>query len=46
MGALFVVFGLVTFELPARLHILALGAGFGGLHLLFGFLIGRTKHVD
>ena len=46
MGALFVAFGLVTFELPTRLHILALGAGFGGLHLVFGFLIGRTKHVD
>jgi hypothetical protein len=46
MGALFVAFGLVAFELPTRLHILALGAGFGGLHLIFGFLIGRTKHVD
>jgi hypothetical protein len=46
MGALFVALGLVTFELPTRLHVLALGAGFGGLHLLFGFLIGRTQHVD
>jgi hypothetical protein len=46
MGAMFVALGLVTFELPARLHTLALGLGFGGLHLIFGFLIGRTKHVD
>ncbi len=46
MGALFVVVGLVTLELPARLHMLALGAGFGGLHLIFGFLIGRTTHAD
>jgi|SRR6185312_9649937 len=46
MGASFIALGLVTFELPTRLHLLALGAGFGGLHLLFGFLIGRTQHVD
>lgn len=46
LGVLFVVLGLVTLELPTRLHVLALGAGFGGLHLLFGFLIGRTQHVD
>jgi hypothetical protein len=46
MGALFVVLGLVAFELPSSLHTLALGTGFGALHLVFGFLIGRTSHVD
>jgi hypothetical protein len=46
MGAMFVALGLVTFELPVQWHTLALGIGFGGLHLIFGFLIGRIKHVD
>jgi hypothetical protein len=30
--------------LPDSLQIFMLGAGFGGLHLLFGFLIGRMGH--
>ena len=46
MGALFIVLGVATFELPASLHTLALGAGFGALHLLFGFLIGRASHAE
>ena len=46
MGALFIVLGVVTFELPASLHTLALGTGFGALHLLFGFLIGRASHAE
>lgn len=46
MGSLFVALGLITFELPIRLHMLALGAGFGGVHLIFGFLIGRTNHAN
>ena len=44
MGAAFVAFGLVALVAPDRLHILLLGAGFGGLHVLFGFLIGRKGH--
>lgn len=44
LGALFVLLGLMTFFLPAQLHIAALGVGFGGLHLLFGLLIGRKGH--
>jgi hypothetical protein len=43
LGALFVVFGLTALLLPDDLQILMLGAGFGGLHIVFGFLIGRTR---
>lgn len=42
LGMLFVLFGLAALLLPDELQILMLGAGFGGLHLLFGFLIGRS----
>lgn len=41
MGALFVLWGAVAFELPARWHNLILAGGFGVLHLTFGVLIGR-----
>jgi hypothetical protein len=44
MGGLFVGLGLLAFLLPDRLQILLLGIGFGGLHVLFGFLIGRMGH--
>jgi hypothetical protein len=44
MGALFILLGLVTLLLPDGLQILMLGAGFGGLHILFGILIGRVGH--
>jgi hypothetical protein len=43
MGGGFIVLGLLALLLPDRLQILMLGAGFGGLHVLFGFLIGRTS---
>jgi hypothetical protein len=43
MGGLFVVLGLITFALPTA-HSFMLGLGFGGLHLLFGLLIGRSTH--
>jgi hypothetical protein len=43
MGGAFVTLGLVTLLLPDHLHIFMLGAGFGGLHALFGILIGRTR---
>jgi hypothetical protein len=45
MGALFVVYGLVAFQLPIRWHNYTLGLGFGALHLLFGILIGRTDRA-
>ena len=41
MGGLFVVLGLMTFALPAAAHTAMLGLGFGLLHIIFGFLIGR-----
>jgi len=41
LGGLFALTGLITFWLPDDLLTVALGAGFGGLHLLFGILIGR-----
>ena len=44
MGGLFVVLGLMTFALPAAAHTAMLGLGFGLLHIIFGFLIGRLTH--
>jgi hypothetical protein len=45
MGALFVVCGAIAFEVAARWHNVLLGGGFGVLHLVFGFLIGRIDGV-
>jgi hypothetical protein len=44
MGAIFVALGLMTFALPATAHTAMLGLGFGVLHVIFGFLIGRSSH--
>src|ERR1700738_2453346 len=44
MGALFVALGMITFALPAMAHTAMLGLGFGVLHVIFGFLIGRLGH--
>lgn len=41
LGGLFVALGLLAFWLPDALQNVALGAGFGELHLVFGILIGR-----
>jgi hypothetical protein len=46
MGALFVMYGVIAFQLPVRWHNYTLGLGFGVLHLLFGILIGRNDRVD
>jgi hypothetical protein len=46
MGGLFVVCGLVAFQLPPRWHNCALGMGFGCLHLFFGILIGRSNRGE
>ena len=46
MGALFVILGGAAFVLPTSAHTLLLGAGFGGLHLISGILIGRINHGD
>jgi len=44
MGSLFVALGLLALLLPDRLQMFVLGIGFGGLHVIFGLLIGRTAH--
>jgi hypothetical protein len=44
MGASFIGLGLVSCMLPDHMQMLMLGMGFGGLHILFGFLIGRMGH--
>jgi hypothetical protein len=44
MGALFMLLGTLAYALPLPLHNLALGFGFGGLHIAFGLLIGRLQH--
>lgn len=42
LGGGFVALGLLAFVLPDSLHIPVLGAGFGGLHILFGYLTRRA----
>lgn len=44
MGALYILLGTVSYALPVGLHNVALGVGFGGLHLAFGLLIRRLQH--
>jgi hypothetical protein len=44
LGGCFALLGLIAFLLPDRLQILMLAAGFGGLHIVFGFVIGRANH--
>jgi hypothetical protein len=41
MGACFMVLGTLAFLAPASFANLLLGAGFGGLHLIFGVLLGK-----
>jgi hypothetical protein len=46
MGALFVALGCLAFILPAQTHTAILGVGFGALHIIFGFLVGRLGHAE
>lgn len=46
MGGLFVVCGALAFESAPHWHNVLLGGGFGLLHLVFGFLIGRIESVE
>jgi len=46
MGGLFVICGALAFEVSPRWHNLILGGGFGALHLVFGFLIGRIDNAE
>ena len=43
LGGLFVLFGLAALLLPDELQLFMLGAGFGGLHIVFGLLIGGRE---
>jgi hypothetical protein len=45
MGALFVALSLFAFVLPAASHMAILGLGFGVLHVVFGYLVGRSGHA-
>ncbi len=42
LGMLFVLFGLASLLLPDEWQLMMLGVGFGGLHIIFGLLIGRS----
>ena len=44
LGASFAVLGVLALLLPSGAQILMLGTGFGGLHIVFGILIGRIGH--
>lgn len=44
LGASFVVTGLLALLLPESLQTLMLGVGFGGLHIVFGYLMRRAGH--
>lgn len=44
MGGCFTALGVVAFLEPPMLHVPLLGLGFGGLHIVFGILIGREAH--
>jgi hypothetical protein len=41
MGWCFIVLGAIDFFLPAGFGNLMMGLGFGALHIVFGFIIGR-----
>jgi hypothetical protein len=44
MGSAFVALGVAALLMRSELQVFMLGAGFGGLHILFGLLIGRKTH--
>jgi hypothetical protein len=44
LGVSFVATGLLALVLPQAWQIAMLGAGFGGLHIVFGCLMGRAGH--
>jgi hypothetical protein len=46
MGISFAALALVAFSAPATVQTLLLGLGFGGLHILFGILVGRASRDE
>jgi hypothetical protein len=45
LGGCFALLGMAALLLPDALQILMLAIGFGGLHIVFGFVIGRSSHA-
>lgn len=45
LGGCFALLGILALLLPENLQILMLAVGFGGLHIVFGFVIGRANHA-
>jgi hypothetical protein len=45
LGGLFMLFGCAAFVVPDQYGVIALGLGFGGLHVLYGLVAGRRQHV-
>ncbi len=43
MGVLLALLGVVALQVPVYYQNVVLGVGFGGLHLLFGILIGGRR---
>ena len=43
MGTLLAALGVIALQVPVLYQNAVLGVGFGGLHLLFGILIGRRN---
>jgi hypothetical protein len=46
MGALLALLGIIALQVSVNLQNVVLGVGFGGLHLLFGILIGGRSHEN
>jgi hypothetical protein len=46
MGALLAGLGIIALQVPVNYQNAVLGVGFGGLHLLFGILIGGLTRED
>lgn len=44
LGGLFTLMGCIAFLLPDYCQVTVLGAGFGGLHMLYGVLVRRVEH--
>jgi len=44
LGASFIATGLLALVLPQAWQIPMLGVGFGGVHIVFGYLMGRAGH--
>ena len=46
MGALLALLGVIALQVSVNLQNVVLGVGFGGLHLLFGIMIGGRTHEN